>query len=170
MVTTKGQVGIATVQKPIEHLVRIKNLKPQNYLFRIYGNHKAYLDKFIYDEKGRVKDIITTGERYRPDGTEREVTPMCVGSVTRWLKTEAAKFNIIGHYSSHAMRQTFSYFISVAMGKVEEELNVIAASMALGHVNFETILQHYLKCSPQKIREEWLNFKLGKEVVDLFCD
>lgn len=68
------------------------------------------------------------------------------------------------------MRQTFSYFISVAMGKVEEERNVIAASMALGHVNFETILQHYLKCSPQKIREEWLNFKLGKEVVDLFCD
>lgn len=148
-------------------IIKQKHLRPQDYLFSGDGNRKAYLDKITFNEDGDVEDFITASTKYRPDGTERVVAPMLVGSVTRWLKEVSNKLGIEGHFSSHAMRKTFAEFISRDM---EDNRNAIVASKALGHASVSTTINYYLSVAPRKLKNRWLNLNLGLEALEIFLD
>lgn len=148
------------VKTTLKCLIDIKGLTSENYLFRGDGNRKAYFDEFIYNEYGEIADVITTGERYDENGTEREIAPMRVDSVGRWLKTATKKLNIMGHYSSHAMRKTFCEFIS---RNWNDNRNAMAACVAVAHADVDTTIKHYMTVNPVKLRQKWLDLNLGLE-------
>nr|DAT91147.1 MAG TPA: site specific tyrosine recombinase [Caudoviricetes sp.] len=148
------------VKTALKYLIDRKELTSKNYLFRGDGNRRAYFDKFIYDECGEITDVITTGERYDENGNEREITPMTVSSVSRWLKTITQKLNIVGHYSSHAMRKTFCEFIS---RNWNDNRNVMVACVAVAHADVDTTMNHYMTVNPLKLRQKWLDLNLGLE-------
>lgn len=156
-----------TVKLAIEFLVAKMNLSESNYLFCSEGNRRSYLDEFVYNEYNEVIDIKTTGEKYLPNGEERERTPMMIGSVSRWLKNTTANLNIQGHYSSHCMRKTFAEHLSRDWN---DNRNVNAACVALAHSSIRTTIDHYMGIDPVKLKQTWNNLNLGLEVLELFVD
>ena len=148
------------VKTALEYLIKRKGLTSEDYLFRGDGNRKAYFSDFVYDENGEIIDVITTGEKFDENGNEREIAPMRVDSVSRWLKTTANKLNIMGHYSSHAMRKTFCEFIS---RNWNDNRNVMVACVAVAHSDVDTTMNHYMTVNPLKLRQKWLELNLGLE-------
>lgn len=148
------------VKTALRFLIDFKLLKTEDYLFRGDGNRKAYFSEFVYDEYGEIIDVKTTGEKYDENGKERELAPMTVASVGRWLKTTAQKLSIMGHYSSHAMRKTFCEFIS---RNWNDNRNVMVACVAVAHADVDTTMNHYMTVNPLKLRQKWLDLNLGLE-------
>ena len=148
------------VKTVLKYLIDRKGLTSENYLFRGDGNRRAYFDEFIYDEYGEIADVITTGERYDEKGSEREIAPITVSSIGRWLKAITQKLGIMGHYSSHAMRKTFCEFISRGW---EDDRNAAVASIAVAHADLNTTLKYYMTVNPLKLRQKWLDLNLGLE-------
>ena len=148
------------VKTALEYLIKRKGLTSENYLFRGDGNRKAYFSDFVYDENGEIIDVVTTGEKFDEYGNEREIAPMRVDSVSRWLKITANKLNIMGHYSSHAMRKTFCEFIS---RNWNDNRNVMVACIAVAHSDVDTTMNHYMTVNPLKLRQKWLELNLGLE-------
>lgn len=148
------------VKTALRFLIDLESLKAEDYLFRGDGNRKAYFSEFVYDEYGEISDVKTTGEKYDENGKERELAPMTVASVGRWLKTIAQKLSIMGHYSSHAMRKTFCEFISRGW---EDDRNPAVASAAVAHADVSTTLKYYMTINPVKLRQKWLDLNLGLE-------
>ena len=148
------------VKTALRCLIDIKGLTSENYLFRGDGNRKAYFDEFIYNEYGEIADVITTGEKYDDNGIEREIAPMRVDSVGRWLKTVTKKLNIMGHHSSHAMRKTFIEFIS---RNWNDNRNAMVACVAVAHADVDTTIKHYMTVNPVRLRQKWLDLNLGLE-------
>ena len=146
------------VKTALKYLINREGLTSENYLFRGDGNRRAYFDKFIYDEYGEIADVLTTGEKYDENGTEREIAPMRVDSVGRWLKSITSKLNIMGHYSSHAMRKTFIEFISRDWN---DNRNAMVACVAVAHADIDTTINHYMTVNPLKLRQKWLDLNLG---------
>ncbi len=146
------------VKTALRFLIDFKSLKTEDYLFRGDGNRKAYFSEFVYDEYGEIIDVKTTGEKYDENGKERELAPMTVASVGRWLKTIAQKLSIMGHYSSHAMRKTFCEFIS---RNWNDNRNVMVACVAVAHADIDTTINHYMTVNPLKLRQKWLDLNLG---------
>lgn len=151
------------VKMAIELAIRKKDLSDENYVFRTDGNKRSYLKDFIYNAEGGVEDIITCGERRDNNGNEREIAPMRVSSVTRWLKSTSKELGIYGHYSSHAMRKTFAEHIC---RNFEDNRYVLAASAALAHSSLKTTMEYYMSVDPIKLREKWLNLNLGLEALN----
>ena len=151
------------VKTAIEFVIQQKNLTENNYVFRGDGNRKAYITGFKYNKDGELEDVVTSGEKYDANGNEREIAPMLVGSITRWLKDTSAKLGIYGHYSSHAMRKTFAEFIG---RDFYDNRNVIAVSAALAHSDSRITLEHYMGIDPMKLREKWLGLNLGFEALE----
>ena len=185
-----------TVKKMLKYTIQEKKLKPDNYIFRGDGNKRSYIDHFVYvdyytyengkksgavttydqyDENGGsrdVYDVVTVdlqkgGNKYNPDGTLKEVAPMLVGSVTRWLKGICKEYDVIGKYSSHTFRQTYAYFISQGW---EDNRFALAACADFGHSDYRITLAHYMGIDPEELRQHQLELNLGKEAVDLFID
>lgn len=148
------------VKIALKYIIERKNLSSENYLFRGDGNRKAYFSDFIYDENGEIIDVITTGEKIDQNGIQREIAPMRVNSVCRWLKMITEKLNITGHYSSHAMRKTFCEFIS---RNWNDDRNVMVACAAVAHSDVDTTMNHYMTVSPLKLRQKWQELNLGLE-------
>lgn len=148
------------VKTALRYIIERKSLSPENYLFQGDGNRKAYFSDFVYDESGEIIDVITTGERIDQNGIQREIAPMRVNSVCRWLKTITDKLNIIGHYSSHAMRKTFCEFIS---RNWNDNRNVMVACTAVAHSDVDTTMNHYMTVNPLKLRQKWMELNLGLE-------
>ena len=129
-----------------------------------------------YDEYGEVREVydvvtvklskgrVPTGEsKYNPDGTLKEIAPMLVGSVTRFLKQEVAtELGIIGKFSSHTMRQTYSFFMASGW---QDDRFAQAICSDFGHSSEKITLEHYMGISPQELREHQLGLNLGLEVV-----
>lgn len=151
------------VKTMIEFVIQQKKLAENDYVFRGDGNRKAYIMGFKYNRDGEVEDVITSGEKYDADGNEREVAPILVSSVTRWLKDVSLKLGIYGHYSSHAMRKTFAEFIG---RDFYDNRNVIAVSAALAHSDSRVTVEHYMGIDPMKLREKWLGLNLGLEALE----
>ena len=59
------------VKTAIRFIIDVNKLAPENYLFTGEGNRTAYIDRFEYDEDGEITNVVTTGEKERPDGTLR---------------------------------------------------------------------------------------------------
>lgn len=153
------------VKTAIELVIQQKNLTENNYVFQGDGNRKAYITGFKYNKDGELEDVVTSGEKYDEDGNEREIAPMLVGNVTRWLKDVSLKLGIYGHHSSHAMRKTFAEFIG---RDFYDNRNVIAVSAALAHSDSRITLEHYMGIDPMKLREKWLGLNLGFEALDAY--
>lgn len=153
------------VKTAIELVIQQKNLTENNYIFQGDGNRKAYITGFKYNKDDELEDVVTSGEKYDVDGHEREIAPMLVGSVTRWLKDISTKLGIYGHYSSHAMRKTFAEFIG---RDFYDNRNVIAVSAALAHSDSRITLEHYMGIDPMKLREKWLGLNLGLGALERF--
>lgn len=143
-------------------LIKTDHLDKIDYLFRGDGNRSAYLDKLVYDTDGELIDVLTTGERYDVFGNERVRAPMAVDTVARWLKKVTKKLNIYGHFSSHALRKTFTEFISRDWN---DNHNAIAASAALAHSEVRTTVEHYMSVDPARLREKWLSLNLGLNAI-----
>jgi integrase len=148
------------VKTALRFLIDFKSLKTEDYLFCGDGNRKAYFSEFIYDDCGGIIDVKTTGEKYDENGKERELAPMTVPSVGRWLKTITQKLGIIGHYSSHAMRKTFCEFIS---RNWNDNRNAMVACVAVAHADVDTTIKHYMTVNPVKLRQKWLDLNIGLE-------
>lgn len=144
----------------IETAIVKRKLAPESYVFQndCDCNRKAYLVGFKRDEGGFVEDIITSGEKYDENGNPRQVAPMLVNSVTRWLKRLSNELGIQGHYSSHAIRKTFDNAIC---RDFTDNRNVVVACYALGHSDIRTTLKHYMAVDPVAYREKCLNLNLG---------
>lgn len=147
------------VKTALRYLIDRKGLTSENYLFRGDGNRKAYFSDFVYED-GKIIDVITTGEKFDKNGNAREIAPMRVDSVIHWLKTTTKKLNIVGHYSSHAMRKTFCEFIS---RNWNDNRNVMVACVAVAHSDVDTTMKHYMTVNPLKLRQKWLELNLGLE-------
>jgi integrase len=148
------------VKTALRFLIDLKSLKAEDYLFCGDGNRKAYFSEFIYDECGGIIDVKTTGEKYDENEKERELAPMTVQSVGRWLKTITQKLGIMGHYSSHAMRKTFCEFIS---RNWNDNRNAMVACVAVAHADVDTTINHYMTVNPVKLRQKWLDLNIGLE-------
>lgn len=155
------------VKTAIHFLIEVNHLTPENYLFVGEGNRTSYLDHIEYDNDGEVKKIVSTGERYKPDGTERQACPYWVGSISRIIIQEAKRLGIEGHYSSHCMRKTFAEFISRNWA---DERNPMIASKALNHADVRTTVEYYMRVDPRKLKAQWLNLNLGLEVLEMFIE
>lgn len=185
-----------TVKKILKYTIQTKGLKPSNYIFRGDGNRKAYIDYFIYidhhvwedgkiigevttydeyDENGEIREVYDVatvklskgGTKYNLDGTLKEIAPMLVGSVTRWIKGVCEEYGVFGKYSSHTFRQTYAYFISQGW---EDNRFALAACADFGHSDYRITLAHYMGIDPEELRQHQLELNLGKEAVDLFID
>lgn len=148
------------VKTTLKYLIERKGLTSENYLFRGDGNKTSYIKYFVYDDKGEIVDVKTTGEKYDGNGNEREIAPMRVSAVCRWLKNLTKDLNIMGHYSSHAMRKTFCEFISRGWN---EDRNPVVACVAVAHADVDTTLKHYMMIDPVKLQQKWLDLNLGLE-------
>ena len=155
------------VKTAIRFIIDVNQLSPENYLFTGEGNRTAYIDRFEYDEDGEIINVVTTGEKERPDGTIREITPLWVSSLSRIIIDKAKKLGISGHYSSHCMRNTFAEFIS---RDFEDNRNPLAASKALNHADVKTTIEYYMKVNPQRLKHQWQNLNLGLEVWEMFIE
>lgn len=145
------------VKTALRYLIDRKGLTSENYLFRGDGNRKAYFSDFVY-ENGEIINVVTTGEKFDENGNAREIAPMRVDSVARWLKITTKKLHIMGHYSSHAMRKTFCEFIS---RNWNDNRNVMVACVAVAHSDVDTTMNHYMTVNPLKLRQKWLELNLG---------
>lgn len=151
----------------IEMVIREKKLSGDNYVFRGDGNRRAYIKGFRYDRDGNIEDVITCGERYDENGNEREIAPMLVGSVGRWLKELSSTLGIYGHYSSHALRKTFAEFIDRGY---DDKRNIAVVCTALGHSAPKVTANHYISVDKNRLRENWLNLNLGLEAIQKYLD
>ncbi len=138
----------------VETAIKKRNLTSENYVFRGDGNRKSYIVVFEYNENGEVMEVKTSGKKYDENGNIREVAPMKVSSITRWLMELSAELGIYGHHSSHALRQTFSEFIGHGF---EDNRNVLISSVALKHLSVKVTMEHYAKVDPVKLRQHWLD-------------
>ncbi len=149
------------VKIAIEYTIEHKKLTADNYIFRADGDtKKSYIVGFRYDEKGYIKEVMTSPKMYDEQGNLRERAPMTIGTVIYWMEQTSKKLGIYGHYSSHAMRQTFAAFIR---GRLYGNKNVAAVCTALGHSDWRITAKHYMKTNPVKLRKEWLGLNLGIE-------
>ncbi len=146
------------VKTAIKFVIDKKNLTANNYVFRTDGNKRTYLADFKRDDMGNIVKVYTDSCPYNDDGSMREVTPFDISTIIDWLKKTTKELDIYGHYSSHAMRKTFAEHIS---RNFEDNKNVLAASISLGHVNLKTTLEYYMSIDPNRLREKWLNLNLG---------
>ena len=153
------------VKTVLRFIIDVNEFKPNDYLFIGEGNRTAYFDGYVYDDDGNVIDTRTSNERYREDGTERQPAAYTVPSVTRWLKAEAKKLKINGHYSSHCMRKTFANFISENW---VDKRNPLAACQALNHSNPDITIKYYMAVDPVQFKEKWMDLNLGLEVLEIF--
>jgi len=148
------------VKISLQTLIEYKGLKPSNYLFRPDGNKKSFVKSIVYDEDGNVTETQTCFEPYDEDGQLREVAPMTVGSVCRWLKGICAELGISGKYSSHAMRQTYAYHLSHGWS---DNGYAQAVCADFGHSSVRITLEHYMGISPNELRRHQLELNLGLE-------
>ena len=155
------------VKMAIQFLIDINHLTLNNYLFAGEGNRTAYIHHIEYDEDGKVKKTVTTGEKYDENGVAREIAPYCVSSLSRIIIQEAKKFGLEGHFSSHCMRKTFAEFISRDW---VDNRNPIVASKALNHSDVRTTVEYYLTVDSQKLKAQWLNLNLGLEILEMFIE
>ena len=153
------------VRTAVELVIKRKGLTKNNYVFRGDGNRRAYIQGFRYNDDGEIEDVITCGERYDEDGNEREIAPMLVSSIGRWLKDLCDKLGIYGHYSSHALRKTFAEFID---RDYDDKRNVAVVCAALGHSDQRITAKHYISVDPVKLRDNWLKMNLGLEAYSDF--
>lgn len=160
-----------------------------------YIDHIIYIDHRVYDEQDNIVDIVTTldeydndgvmrevydvvmvgklkdksiptgASKYNADGTLKEIAPMLVGSVTRWLKALCAQFGIAGKYSSHTFRQTYAYFISQNWVD-NRDIQVVCSDF--GHSNSRITLEHYNGIDSEELKKHQLSLNLGGEAVDMF--
>lgn len=149
----------------VEMVIHEKKLTENNYVFRGDGNRRAYIKGFRCDRNGNVEDVITCGERYDDNGNEREIAPMLVGSVGRWLKELSNSLGIYGHYSSHALRKTFAEFIDRGY---DDKRNIAVVCSALGHSTPKITANHYIGVDKNRLRENWLNLNLGLEAIQKY--
>lgn len=150
------------VYKAVQMLIDKKNLQPDDYLFTSESSRKSYFVDWVRDGEGEIVDIITSNSRYDDNGDERKIAPMWVDSIGRACKRETERAGIIGHFSSHCARKTFSFFI--ASHEYESKRNITAASMALNHSSESITETYYTKgVDPHELREVWLNLNLGIE-------
>lgn len=147
-----------TVQTVIEFVIRQKELNENNYVFRGDGNKKAYIVDYLYNSEGKIEDVLTTGKKYDENGNEREVAPMTVGYITKWLKKTSSELGIVGHFSSNAMRKTFAEFISRDC-EYDPELTTINAHF----YNYDS--QCFIE---ELVRRRWLNLNLGLEPLEQY--
>lgn len=153
-----------TVYKMVEKLIEKKGLSDDDYLFTSDAARKSYFVEWKYDKEGEIVDAVTSTERYNEDGTERKVAPISIRSVQRRYNDATKELNIMGHYSSHTARKTFSYFMSC--GEYTQR-NVTASAMALGHSDQRITEKHYTTdVAEEEVREAWLALNLGKEAVE----
>lgn len=150
----------------VELAIREKHLSPNDYVFCSDGNKRAYLKKFVYDDNGKIAEVLTSPEKYDENGNTRTVAPFDIGTIIRWLKNTTKELGIYGHYSSHAMRQTFSEHIG---RNFEDNRNVLVSSVALAHSSVKTTIEHYLKVDPNRLRKAWLGMNLGLEALEKFA-
>lgn len=146
----------------VETAIQKRHLTSENFVFRGDGNKRSYIVKFIYNENDEIEDVETIGKKYDENGNIREVAPMKVSSITRWLEDLSEELGIYGHHSSHALRQTFSEFIG---RDFDDNRNVLVSSVALGHSSVKVTMEHYAKVDPSKLREQWLKLNLGLEAL-----
>ncbi len=151
----------------VELVIKKKRLTSNNYVFRGDGNRKAYITGFRYNKDGEIEDVLTSGEPLDEHGVKREIAPMLVGSVGRWLKNLSADLGIYGHFSSHAMRHTFSAFTGQGY---DNNWNAAAACMALGHSDPSITAKYYSNVDPAKMREKCLTMNLGLEAYERFLE
>lgn len=149
-------------RKAVELVIKEKHLSENNYVFRGDGNRKAYIKGFNYNREGEIEDVITCSERFDEDGNEREIAPILVGSVGRWLKELSSMLGIYGHYSSHALRKTFAEFIDRGY---DDKRNLAVVCTALGHSDQKITAKHYISVDKNRLRENWLNMNLGLEAI-----
>jgi integrase len=153
-----------TVKKMLAFTIKTKGLTSENYVFRGDGNKKSWVEKLVV-ENGELIECKTTFDKYDEQGNEREIAPMLVGSVTRWLKGVCNQVGIEGKYSSHTFRQTYSYFISQGW---TDNRYAMAACQDFGHSSLNITLAHYMGVSPQELKEHQLALNLGKEAVEMY--
>ncbi len=146
------------VKTAIKFVIEKKNLTADNYVFRTDGNKRTYLVEFKRDDAGDIVKVYTSPCPYNSDGSLREIAPFDISTIIDWLKKTTKELGIYGHYSSHAMRQTFSEHIA---RNFEDNKNVLAASVALAHSSVKTTIEHYMRVDPNRLREKWLSLNLG---------
>lgn len=152
------------VYSAVQMLVDKKNLQADDYLFTSESSRKSYFVDWVRDSEGEIVDIITSNDRYDANGNERKIAPMWVGSITRACKRETERAGILGHYSSHCARKTFSFFI--ASHEYKSLKNITAASMALNHSSEAITETYYTKgVDPRELKEVWLKLNLGLECL-----
>lgn len=151
----------------VEMVIHEKKLTKNDYVFRGDGNRRAYIKGFKFDRNGNIEDVITCGERYDENGNEREIAPMLVGSIGRWLKELSNYLGIYGHYSSHALRKTFAEFIDRGY---DDKRNIAVVCAALGHSTPKVTTNHYISVDKNRLRENWLNMNLGLEAIQKYLD
>lgn len=153
-----------TVYEMVEKLIEKKCLSDDDYLFTSDAPRKSYFVEWKYDKEGEIVDAVTSTSRFNDDGTERKVAPISIRSVQRRYNDATAALNIMGHYSSHTARKTFSYFMSC--GDYTQR-NVTASAIALGHSDQRITQKHYTTdVAEEEVREVWLSLNLGKEAVE----
>lgn len=162
-----------TVKNAIEFIIKKNKLTPENWIFkakgnRTKGNRTAYFVKWLYNKDGEIVGMKTCGEKYNDDGSEREIAPMRLKTFSEHIKKEAAKYSIAGRYSSHSMRQTFSYHMGKNWGY--DMIDPMISSVALAHSDLKTTIDHYVKIDPNKLKVTWNNLNLGLEVLELFIN
>lgn len=155
------------IQAAIEMAIYFKRLNPNSYVFQTDGNRKAYIKGYRRSENGEIVDFITSGERLTLNGSSREVTPMTVTCVAKWIGKTAKQLGIVGHYSSHTMRKTFVEFISRGWN---DDHNAVAACYALGHSDVRTTISHYMSIDPVRYREKCLTLNLGLKPLEEFLE
>lgn len=158
------------IRTALRFLIDKKNLKPTNFLFTGDGNRKAYFKGFEYDDNGEVINVVTVGEKFDENGKEREAAPMLVSSIGRWLVRLSKDLGIEGHFSSHAMRKTFTNFISLESGNKLPRHNVLMAQAALAHFSLDTTMDFYMSEDPRELRKKWLSLNLGLSALQDFMN
>lgn len=152
------------VYKAVQMLIDKKNLQPDDYLFTSEAPRKSYFVDWVRDSEGEIIDIETSNNKYDDDGNERKIAPMWVDSISRACKRETKRCNILGHFSSHCARKTFSFFI--ASHEYSCTRNITAASMALNHSSESITETYYTKgVDSEELKSVWLNLNLGIDFI-----
>lgn len=131
--------------------------------FKIILKDKKYLDEWLFVSRGNRKKYINT-----LDGRQIQL-PLTRQSVWEYFKSFTKDMD--GNFSTHTMRQTFSYFFvqTDAHDKYVDGRNVTALTLALRHSS-PNVTMRYMKIRDVELKNIYKGLNLGLEVLEKYCE
>lgn len=170
--TGKGREVIfnEAVRTALRYHIDRWELKPDSFIWESRTNRALYLDGFLYDAEGNVKGMQLVSQKYQYIGDQkiaRQAAPTERRTASDWIKKQAVKQKIEGHFSSHCMRKTFAHFVGIDWS---DEYNSLAVQKALGHSSVDITTTHYLTVDDSVLKERWRGLNLGLEAFKKYIE